>query len=107
MKIKILKNEALIGNVSRNTNVNHVLYLTTTFQEYFKTGKEKGKPQEVSKRFFFAGTDKLNEAIKMLESKFNYKIFETFTSYASEKAEVNDNWEEGLYFNLLPTRDFI
>jgi hypothetical protein len=107
MKIKILKNETLVGKVLRNENINYTVQLTTYFQEYYKTGRAKGQPKEITKKFFFKDFENVQKEVKELETKFSYETFSTHVNLIGEAVKINEDWESGLYFKIFNTKDLI
>ena len=86
MKIKIIRNEALIGSCNiDNVAEPMILSLKTIYQEYFKTGKPKGKEKELSKEFFFSNRQELQKAIDIIEKlEKPYKLYTSYITYRGQ-----------------------
>lgn len=113
MKIKIIQNEALIGNCNIDGIAGEpmILSLKTIYQEYFKTGKPKGKQKELSKEFFFSNRQELQKAIDCITKlEKPYKLYTTYVTYRGRQNK-NYNWDtaidSGLYFNWFNPYDLI
>ena len=116
MKIKIIQNEALIAycnidNVDNIDNKPMLLILKTIYQEYFKTGKPKGKKKELSKEFLFSNRQELQKAIDIITKlEKPYKLYTSYITYRSSQ-DKNYNWDTaidgGLYYNFFNNYEII
>ena len=113
MKIKIIQNEALIGSCNIDSVVGEpmILSLKTIYQEYFKTGKPKGKQKELSKEFFFSNRQELQKAIDIIEKlEKPYKLYTSHITYRGSQ-DKNHNWDtaidSGLYYNFFNNYEII